>query len=190
MILTKIALYFISILIFIKIGTSILKYANRRLRDLNEEKKFQYGILSMQDLYEYGLSKFLSLCKIYLDDLGFYNIEEAYVDFNNVDYICTENSKKVYVGCVLEDLSKAHNKDEEIYSVGRPDVQRFLGQMVHDEVTRGVIITNGSISRESIEFVKELDKERKILLVDGYVLTKRLRELNEINNLIGGAIFE
>ena len=190
MILIKIVLYFIYAFILIKLSTFIFEYLNSHLKHLIKYKRINYGILSMQDFYEYGLSTFLDLCKIYLEDLGFYNIEEAYVEYKNIDYICTKNNKKAYVGCVLEDLYLIQNKDSEMFSVGRPDIQKFLGQMVHDKVTKGIIITNACVTKEGIEFVEKLNSEYKILLVDGYTLSNRLREIHETNNLLGGIIIE
>lgn len=186
--LTTIAFYFMYIFIFLTLGALLLKPLNNYFQNKAFDKRFNYGILSMQDLYEFRFDNFLLLCKTYLEDANFSNIKEASIDFLNVDYTCTLNNQKVYVECVLDDLSEIKNEDAEIHSVGRPDVQKLLGQMVHDDVKTGVIITNSCFSEESIEFVKQLDKDYSILLIDGYSLTKRIREIKETNNFTGGAI--
>lgn len=186
--LITIAYYFMYIFIFLNLGAFLLKKLNNNFQNKTFDKRFNYGILSMQDLYEFRFDNFLLLCKTYLEDTSFLNIKVASIDFLNVDYTCTLNNEKVYVECVLDNLSEIKNEDAEIYSVGRPDIQKLLGQMVHDNVKTGFIITNACFSEVGIEFVKQLDKGYTILLVDGYSLTKRIREIKETNNFTGGAI--
>ena len=49
--------------------------------------------------------------------------------------------------------------------VGRPDVQRFAGSLAGHQVSKGVMITTSSYSKDAIEYVRTLGI--KIALIDG-----------------------
>jgi restriction system protein len=56
-------------------------------------------------------------------------------------------------------------------SVGRPDVQGFVGSLVGLGATKGVFVTTSSFSHQSLEYVRHLTQ--RIILIDG----KRLADL-------------
>jgi restriction system protein len=56
-------------------------------------------------------------------------------------------------------------------SVGRPDIQKFVGALHGKRAKKGVFITTGSFSSEAIAYVEHIDP--KVVLIDG----RRLAEL-------------
>lgn len=182
--------YFIYVFIFLKLGILIFEKLNKFLENEIFNRRLELGILSIQDLYKFGFDKFLSLSEVYLEDLGFKNLTTASIDYKNVDFTCDFKGEKVYVQCILDNVVDVKNGDEEIYSIGAPKVQKMLGQMVHDGVKYGIIITNGCCSNESLDFAEHQDGEHKVLLVDGYHFTKGIRTLKESKKFLGDALYE
>ena len=56
-------------------------------------------------------------------------------------------------------------------TVGRPEIQRFVGALHGKRAKKGVFITTGSFSAEAVAYVDHIDP--KIVLIDG----RRLAEL-------------
>jgi restriction system protein len=60
-------------------------------------------------------------------------------------------------------------------TVGRPEVQGFVGSMDLVRAKKGVILTTGSYSRDAIEFVDRIEGKR-VVLIDGKELTDLMIE--------------
>jgi restriction system protein len=56
-------------------------------------------------------------------------------------------------------------------SVGRPEIQKFVGALMGQKAKKGIFLTSSSFSSEAIDYVSNIDY--KIVLIDG----KRLAEL-------------
>lgn len=152
-------------------------------------KRTRLGIISMQDLYSFGYTSFKKISKFFLKDKGYTDIKPAkFFSLHDIDFVCNKRNVKTYVQCFLDDLIET---EEFKYSpVGRPHVQRLLGRMVHDNVKKGVIFTNGYFSPEALEFVSRLRNEYEILLIDGFQFTKAIRDIKESGIFDGGFIYE
>jgi restriction system protein len=61
-------------------------------------------------------------------------------------------------------------------SVGRPDVQGFVGSLVGLGATKGVFVTTSSFSRQALDFVQHLSQ--RIILIDGPRLADLMIEHN------------
>jgi restriction system protein len=59
-------------------------------------------------------------------------------------------------------------------SVGRPDVQAFVGSLVGLGATKGVFVTTSTFSQQAIEFARHLSQ--RIILIDGARLTELMIE--------------
>jgi restriction system protein len=55
-------------------------------------------------------------------------------------------------------------------TVGRPDVQNFVGSLVGRRAVKGIFITTSDFSREAHEYVGRIDK--KVILINGKELTQ------------------
>ena len=62
-------------------------------------------------------------------------------------------------------------------SVGRPEIQKFLGALAGQGATKGIFITTAHFSKEAIAFA-EKQLHQKIVLVDGNQLTELMIEYN------------
>ncbi|HKW64794.1 MAG TPA: restriction endonuclease [Candidatus Acidoferrum sp.] len=61
-------------------------------------------------------------------------------------------------------------------TVGRPEVQKFVGALHGKRARKGVFITTGSFSAEAMEYVKNI--EPKVVLIDGNQLTSFMIDFN------------
>lgn len=62
-------------------------------------------------------------------------------------------------------------------TVGRPEIQKFLGAVAGQGGTKGLFITTSSFTRAAIEFAKK-QLQVKLILVDGKMLTHLMMEYN------------
>lgn len=61
-------------------------------------------------------------------------------------------------------------------SVGRPEVQSFVGALSGKFAKKGIIITTSSFSKDAIDYAQRL--EIKVILIDGWQLVKLMTEHN------------
>lgn len=61
-------------------------------------------------------------------------------------------------------------------SIGRPEIQKFVGALHGQRAKKGVFITTSSFSKGAIEYVKVI--EPKVILIDGETLTNLMIEFN------------
>jgi restriction system protein len=61
-------------------------------------------------------------------------------------------------------------------NVGRPEIQKFVGALHGKRAKKGVFITTGGFSAESIEYVKNI--EPKVILIDGRQLAEFMIDFN------------
>ena len=61
-------------------------------------------------------------------------------------------------------------------TVGRPEIQRFVGALHGQRARKGVFITTGKFSSGAHEYVKTIDP--KVILIDGQKLTNYMIDLN------------
>lgn len=59
-------------------------------------------------------------------------------------------------------------------TVGRPEIQKFVGALEGKKAKKGIFITTSDFSREAREYVSHIDK--KIILIDGEELAKHMIE--------------
>lgn len=62
-------------------------------------------------------------------------------------------------------------------TVGRPEIQKFLGAVAGQGGTKGLFITTASFTKDAIEFAKK-QLQVKLILVDGKTLTNLMMEYN------------
>lgn len=70
--------------------------------------------------------------------------------------------------CKLRDFKEA--------TVGRPDVQAFVGSLVGLGATKGVFVTTSSFSQQAIDFARHLSQ--RVILIDGERLAELMIEHN------------
>lgn len=61
-------------------------------------------------------------------------------------------------------------------SIGRPEIQKFVGALHGQRAKKGVFITTSSFSKGAVEYVNNI--EPKVILIDGKTLTNLMIEFN------------
>lgn len=61
--------------------------------------------------------------------------------------------------------------------VGRPEIQKFVGALSGQRATKGVFITTSDFTREALDFVKN-NNHYKVVLINGFTLAKFMIENN------------
>ena len=61
-------------------------------------------------------------------------------------------------------------------SVGRPEIQKFVGALHGKRARKGVFITTGDFAKTAIEYVKNIDP--KVILIDGRSLVTYMIDYN------------
>jgi restriction system protein len=61
-------------------------------------------------------------------------------------------------------------------TVGRPEIQRFVGALHGKRAKKGIFITTGSFSSEAAQYVANIDP--KVVLIDGQQLAELMMEFN------------
>jgi restriction system protein len=61
-------------------------------------------------------------------------------------------------------------------TVGRPEIQKFVGALHGKRAQKGVFITTGKFSDEAKAYVEHIDP--KVVLIDGYALTNYMIDMN------------
>jgi restriction system protein len=65
---------------------------------------------------------------------------------------------------------------KEEMTIGRPEIQKFVGALHGQRAKKGVFITTSSFAKTAIEYVKSI--EPKVILIDGVTLTNLMIEHN------------
>ena len=61
-------------------------------------------------------------------------------------------------------------------TVGRPEIQKFVGALHGRRAKKGVFITTGVFSKDAVEFVSRIDP--KVALIDGHQLAEFMIDFN------------
>ncbi len=61
-------------------------------------------------------------------------------------------------------------------TVGRPEIQKFVGALHGKHARKGVFITTGNFTKDSIDYVSRIDS--KVVLIDGRKLTELMIDFN------------
>lgn len=171
----------------------------------NIEKNFKSDYLKYGFLSRYYLAKnltpleFEDFCKDILKDMGYKNLENFSESFEGGINLCSTNkNKRTYISAKLYGLIKnedeeklvKENVNDEYEKVGRPEAQKFIGALVHDEVKNGIIITTGDFTDEAKQYIESLPEDFSIILIDGISLTNKLRNIREKEIMIRIALDE
>lgn len=65
---------------------------------------------------------------------------------------------------------------KEETTIGRPEIQKFVGALHGQRAKKGVFITTSSFAKTAIDYVKSIDP--KVILIDGETLTNLMIEYN------------
>ncbi|KYH29220.1 MULTISPECIES: restriction endonuclease [Clostridium] len=170
------------ILILLNILNKLLYPIEDKIKKRFKQETAIYGLISRYFLSHLSESEFEEYCSYLLNNMGYFNIVPISEDFiGGLSLICNKSSNsKIYVSCIKSPY-KENNTDDKYAIVGRPELQKFIGIMVHDKVKKGIVITTGDFSDHAIEYVNHLSSEYDIKLINGIELSKISWEIRQKN---------
>lgn len=162
--------------------TFLIKFLDENIMALKEqlqEQSITKGFLSIKDLQFSSNSRFLNAVNVYLDNSNFSSIIEIKDSSQNaVSFLAVLESQNVYVSCLQNVVSDNKDfSDNELSETPLEDIHMFVGRMIKNSCSKGVLINNSIFSTESINFINELNSSGvyQINLINGYELTKFIR---------------
>ncbi|WP_294386958.1 restriction endonuclease [uncultured Clostridium sp.] len=172
----------ITILLFFTLKF-LISYIEKSTISINKKiikKQIEFGILSIKDIQKNNYNTFIKIINLYIDILGFKDKLSLPNEYSNLtNFKASLNNEDVFISCIQNDLLKDTSADEDKWElIDSPDVQSFLARMVINDCKKGIIITNSSFSNEAIKFINNFNnknQENQIKLIDGYELTKTIR---------------
>lgn len=164
----------------------LISYIEKSTIDLNKketEKHMKLGLLSIKDLQKNNYTTFIKIINIYLKILGFKeNTILPNGDSSLTNFKSSLNNEEVFISCIQNNLLSETPADEDNWELtDRSAVQSFLGRVLINNCKKGILITNSSFSDKAIEFTKYFNNQNRgieIKLIDGYELTKSIRNHN------------
>lgn len=150
--------------------------------DLRFDKDFiKHGYLSRKHLSDLSKDNFNDWCVNFLAQIGYKTpMRVTHSSKLERNIFCKSEKLETYVVCNPLGLKDKPTTEDDYHTVGRPDVQRLVGEMVHDSVQNGIIITTGDFTEDAREFVKSLPENLKIRLIDGIELSSLYRSKSRL----------
>lgn len=177
------------------LSNKVIKLGYKRLEGWFDGEYLKYGFLSRYYLSSHLTQyKFEEWCIYVLENMGYKNLTNvSELIEGGVNIIAPDKNKTTYISTRLYGLESDNKKNlnDKYFKIGRPELQKFVGALVHDNITDGILITTGDFTDEAINYVNSLLPKYSIVLIDGITLTKYLRKLRkkEISiRLAGGLI--
>jgi restriction endonuclease Mrr len=176
------------------LSSKAIKLAYKRLEDWFDEEYIKYGFLSRYYLSSHLTQyKFEEWCIYVLESMGYKNLTNvSELIEGGVNIIAPDKNKTTYISTRLYGLESDDKKNlnDKYFKIGRPELQKFVGALVHDNITDGILITTGDFTEEAINYVKSLPAMYSVVLIDGITLTKYLRKLRkkEISTRMTGGL--
>lgn len=144
---------------FLKISTFIFN----KIFNYKDEKIQFYIDMRKERIESMSGYEFEGFCKWLFQGTGEYSNVELTSDFNDEgnDLILTSNSgEKVYVQCKrYSSLSEEEleNMKHENLLIGRSLCQKFVGSMISENITTGIIVTTGSVNKHALDYIEKIN---------------------------------
>lgn len=171
--------YLLLIPVILKMGDALmltLRLVHLRLNMLKEQQRWSQGIIELDDLYHLTPREFEYWCGEIIEKLGYSNIEHSKSSVDSgKDIECRKNLLPVYVEC-----KRFYYSQNAEYAVTSEVCKKLVGAMVHDGITKGMIITTGIITRDAVDYIRTLPQMYDITLLSGKDL---IEQYSQVQNL-------
>jgi hypothetical protein len=165
------------VIIIARVGIIVVTRFINKYYVINIENKLKYGLVSRKDLSTISNSYFIHWCICLLERMDFNNLEILSTNLNsNIHIEGYKNAVKVYIKCVKADNKDIQNNDDSFNCIEKSDLQRFVGEMEHDHVQLGYIISNGDFTKDAENYALTLPPNYRLILIDGCTLTRLHRK--------------
>jgi hypothetical protein len=176
--------YMIALIVTLKIIGMILMDFKDKVNLTNSRNRLTYGLASRKDLSRLSNSSFITWSVGILRDIGFSNIKiMSYKLSDSYQIKASINGTQAYIKFFKLQLKDTPSNEDDFSTVGRPDLQKFVGTMELDNIKIGYVITNGNFSSDANEFAATMPDGYYIKVIDGCELT-RLHRRNQKQYLI------
>ena len=172
---------FFSLLFFIKIVNYLLQLKQHAItKEINTMQKSK-RFLSIKDLIGIDSCNLLSLVNTYLSKKGYKDIRVLKdSDISNPSLTCSLNEDNIYIS-----LISYHKKESD--STNKPWLDIFIANMVKHQCKKGILFTNSVFNTDYIKAVNAFNNNSsfEIKLIDGYELSRFIRNLNTLTSKEG-----
>lgn len=175
---------FIVLIIVLKIINNRLDAKQSKLQSEFAKEKLKYGLTSRYSLAQLTDFEFIDFCNEFLEEQGYENIKIISENIEGgITFIADKNkTSDIYVHC-YKTISEDNSNTNDTYAhIGRPSLQKLVGAMVKSNIHNAVVITNGGISLEAIEYIKTLPEVYNIELLCGVKFSKACWNIR-VNNI-------
>ncbi|WP_180375448.1 restriction endonuclease [Clostridium thermarum] len=174
----------ISLIVALKIIGMVILDFKAKAKLSNTRNKLNYGLASRRDLSSLSNASFITWSLGILTELGFSNLQVmSYKLSDSYQIKAFINGSDAYIKFIKLNPKDTPLDEDDYPTVGRPEVQEFLGTLERDNIKIGYVITNGNFSDEASEFAATMPMGYYVKLVDGCELT-RLHRRNQKQYLV------
>ncbi|WP_163195180.1 restriction endonuclease [Clostridium thermarum] len=174
----------IALIAALKIIGKVLLDFKAKTELTNSRNKLNYGLASRKDLSSLSNASFITWSLSILVELGFSNLQVmSYKLSDSYQIKASINGSDAYIKFIKLNLKDTPIDEDDYPTVGRPEVQEFLGTMERDNIKIGYVITNGNFSGDASEFAVTMPTGYYLKLIDGCELT-RLHRRNQKQYLV------
>ena len=142
------------------IATKLYKIIFVKVNEKKELIRFKRGILRPMDLFELTDLEFNNWCVNFLKRLDYNDVKlcNESIDSNSMKNItCKKEDITLYIHCKRYPYKKSSNDKVTV-----KDIKCLLGAMICDNVTNGIMITTGFLSKEAQIYLPTIPKNYNI----------------------------
>lgn len=155
---------------FFKLLNKLLVNMDNKNSNIFNKNNFKTNLVSRYTLSQLSSDVFQGFCYDFLLSLGHSNIESILEeDEGGITYSIGSENGTTYVYCFqsMKVEGHEHNIDDNFEKLGRPAIQKFIGNMIGDNVHSGIIITNGDFSEYALEYISNLPCQYTLQVFSG-----------------------
>ena len=165
----------------------LISYIEKSTISLNEKinsDSIKSGLISIKDIQKNNYNRFISIIESYLNNKGFKNINFLPNGESKLTNLTTTlDNEKIYISCIQSDyFSEEPFIEGKVNIIDLKTTEEFIGRLILNNYTKGILITNNSFSNSCIDFINHLNTSNsyniEVKLIDGYELTKFVRSYN------------
>ncbi|MEN8077178.1 restriction endonuclease [Clostridioides difficile] len=165
----------------------LISYIEKSTISLNNKinsNSIKNGLISIKDIQKNNYNRFISIIESYLNSKGFKNINFLPNGESKLTNLTTTlDNEKIYISCIQSDsFSEEPFIEGKVNIIDLKTTEEFIGRLILNNYTKGILITNNSFSNSCIDFINHLNTSNsyniEVKLIDGYELTKFVRSYN------------
>jgi hypothetical protein len=176
--------YMVALIVTLKIVGMVILDFKAKTELTNRRNKLNYGLASRKELSSLSNASFITWSLGILTDIGFSKFQiMSYKLSDSYQIKASINGSAAYVKFIKLKPKDTPSDEDDYPTVGRPDLQKFVGTMEQHNIKIGYVITNGNFSGEANEYAATMPNGYFLKVIDGCELT-RLHRRNQKQYLV------